>query len=47
MPHDHNGEDEDTGHHRVFSLVGHNSQISDEEHEAKFERWSKTTSQCG
>ncbi|NQV56412.1 MAG: cupin domain-containing protein [Rhodospirillales bacterium] len=43
MPHD--GDDEDggagdTGHNRVFSLIGHN-QISDEEHEAKFERWSK------
>ena len=37
MPHDEPG---DTGHHRVFSLIGHNT-ISDEEHEAKFERWSK------
>ena len=43
MPHDDNGENgsEATGHHRVFSLIGHNSEISDEEHEAKFERWSK------
>jgi len=40
MPHDGDGETGDTGHHRVFSLIGHN-QISDEEHEAKFERWSK------
>ena len=45
MPHDgdenDNGGSEKTGHNRVFSLVGHNSQISDAEHEAKFERWSK------
>ena len=40
MPHDDHGDTENTGHHRVFSLIGHN-QISDEEHEAKFERWSK------
>ncbi|MDP6173167.1 MAG: cupin domain-containing protein [Rhodospirillales bacterium] len=33
-------DQDDTGHHRVFSLVGHNLP-SDAEHEAKFERWSK------
>ncbi|MFP6736579.1 MAG: cupin domain-containing protein [Rhodospirillales bacterium] len=37
--HDH-GEGGDTGHHRVFSLIGHNV-ISDQAHEKKFERWSK------
>lgn len=38
MPHDEGSSD--TGHHRVFSLVGHNVP-TDEEHRAKFERWSK------
>ena len=37
MPHD---DADDNGYHRVFSLIGHN-QISDEEHKARFERWSK------
>ena len=37
MPHD---DPQDSGHKRVFSLMGHNL-ISDEAHEAKYERWSK------
>ncbi len=38
--HDENGGHSQTGHHRVFSMIGHNLP-SDEEHEAKYERWSK------
>lgn len=39
--HDEAGGHPETGHHRLFSMVGHNSALSDAEHEAKFERWSK------
>ena len=35
------GGNPETGHHRVASLMGHNSTLSDAEHEAKFVRWSK------
>lgn len=35
------GGNPETGHHRVASMMGHNSTLSDAEHEAKFERWSK------
>jgi len=38
--HDERGGHPETGHNRVFSMIGHNV-ISDAEHEAKFERWSK------